>query len=184
MAQASPGATSFDAFSLAAHTVRVLDSSPGLFADELRRDGRRHHHRQRDRRAARRPSHRGRRARVPRRGGVPPDQPAEDACTTTSTSPARGSRPRRRCDTASSSSSTARRRACTATSASPPGNEDSPITPADYYQETKYQGEQAVAELVAQGPSGDDPAADGDLRTRRSGALPVPVPSRADGAAS
>ena len=33
----------------------------------------------------------------------------------------------------------------------PPGNEDSPITPADYYQETKYQGEQAVGELVAKG---------------------------------
>lgn len=35
--------------------------------------------------------------------------------------------------------------------ASPPGNEDSPITPADYYQETKYLGEQAVAELVTRG---------------------------------
>ena len=35
--------------------------------------------------------------------------------------------------------------------ASPPGNEDSPITPADYYQETKYLGEQAVADLVRQG---------------------------------
>jgi nucleoside-diphosphate-sugar epimerase len=35
--------------------------------------------------------------------------------------------------------------------ASPPGNEDSPITPADYYQETKYLGEQEVARLVAQG---------------------------------
>jgi nucleoside-diphosphate-sugar epimerase len=34
---------------------------------------------------------------------------------------------------------------------SPPGNEDSPITPADYYQQTKYEGEQAVAELVARG---------------------------------
>jgi nucleoside-diphosphate-sugar epimerase len=35
--------------------------------------------------------------------------------------------------------------------ASPPGSEDSPIAPADYYQETKYLGEQAVAELVGQG---------------------------------
>jgi nucleoside-diphosphate-sugar epimerase len=35
--------------------------------------------------------------------------------------------------------------------AAPPGNEDSPITPADYYQETKYQGEQEVRRLVAQG---------------------------------
>jgi nucleoside-diphosphate-sugar epimerase len=33
----------------------------------------------------------------------------------------------------------------------PPGNEDSPITPADYYQQTKYEGEQAVAALVAKG---------------------------------
>ena len=39
MAQALPVVTWFDAFSLAAHTVRVLDSSPGLFADELTRAG-------------------------------------------------------------------------------------------------------------------------------------------------
>jgi nucleoside-diphosphate-sugar epimerase len=35
--------------------------------------------------------------------------------------------------------------------ASPPGDENSPITPADYYQETKFQGEQEVARLVARG---------------------------------
>ena len=34
---------------------------------------------------------------------------------------------------------------------SPPGNEESPIRPEDYYQQTKYEGEQAVAELVARG---------------------------------
>ena len=34
---------------------------------------------------------------------------------------------------------------------SPPGNEDSPICPEDYYQQTKYEGEQAVADLVARG---------------------------------
>ena len=34
---------------------------------------------------------------------------------------------------------------------SPPGNENSPIRPEDYYQQTKYEGEQAVAELVARG---------------------------------
>lgn len=33
----------------------------------------------------------------------------------------------------------------------PPGNEDSPITPEDYYQETKYLGEQEVQRLVPQG---------------------------------
>lgn len=35
--------------------------------------------------------------------------------------------------------------------ANPPGNEDSPVTPADYYQETKYLGEQEVTRLVGQG---------------------------------
>ncbi|HEY8537058.1 MAG TPA: NAD-dependent epimerase/dehydratase family protein [Vicinamibacterales bacterium] len=35
--------------------------------------------------------------------------------------------------------------------ASPPGDEDSPIKPEDYYQETKYLGEQEVVRLVAQG---------------------------------
>jgi nucleoside-diphosphate-sugar epimerase len=35
--------------------------------------------------------------------------------------------------------------------AAPPGDEDSPITPADYYQQTKYEGEQEVARLVRQG---------------------------------
>jgi nucleoside-diphosphate-sugar epimerase len=35
--------------------------------------------------------------------------------------------------------------------ASPPGDEDSPIVPADYYQETKYLGEQEVTRLVGQG---------------------------------
>ena len=34
---------------------------------------------------------------------------------------------------------------------SPPGNEESPICPEDYYQQTKYEGEQAVADLVARG---------------------------------
>jgi nucleoside-diphosphate-sugar epimerase len=33
----------------------------------------------------------------------------------------------------------------------PPGNEDSPITPEDYYQQTKLEGEQEIARLVAQG---------------------------------
>jgi len=31
-----------------------------------------------------------------------------------------------------------------------PGHEDSPITPEDYYQLTKYEGEQAVAEIAGQ----------------------------------
>ena len=35
--------------------------------------------------------------------------------------------------------------------ASPPGDEDSPITPEDYYQETKYLGEQEVLALAARG---------------------------------
>lgn len=35
--------------------------------------------------------------------------------------------------------------------AAPPGNEESPIAPADYYQETKFLGELEVARLVAQG---------------------------------
>jgi nucleoside-diphosphate-sugar epimerase len=35
--------------------------------------------------------------------------------------------------------------------ANPPGDEDSPIAPEDYYQETKYLGEQEVSTLVAQG---------------------------------
>ena len=35
--------------------------------------------------------------------------------------------------------------------ASPPGNEDSPICPEDYYQQTKYEGEQAVTDLVLRG---------------------------------
>jgi nucleoside-diphosphate-sugar epimerase len=35
----------------------------------------------------------------------------------------------------------------------PPGDEDSPITPEDYYQVTKYEGEQEVAKLVARGLS-------------------------------
>ena len=34
---------------------------------------------------------------------------------------------------------------------SPPGNEDSPIRPEDYYQQTKYEGEQEIATLVGQG---------------------------------
>ncbi len=34
---------------------------------------------------------------------------------------------------------------------SPPGDEESPITPEDYYQQTKYEGEQEIARLVAQG---------------------------------
>ena len=34
---------------------------------------------------------------------------------------------------------------------SPPGNEDSPIRPEDYYQQTKYEGEQEIAALVARG---------------------------------
>jgi nucleoside-diphosphate-sugar epimerase len=33
----------------------------------------------------------------------------------------------------------------------PPGNEDSPIAPEDYYQETKYLGEQEIARLVTEG---------------------------------
>ncbi|HEX7084844.1 MAG TPA: NAD-dependent epimerase/dehydratase family protein [Vicinamibacterales bacterium] len=35
--------------------------------------------------------------------------------------------------------------------ASPPGDESSPIAPEDYYQETKYLGEQEVARLAQQG---------------------------------
>jgi nucleoside-diphosphate-sugar epimerase len=35
--------------------------------------------------------------------------------------------------------------------ANPPGNEDSPIAPADYYQQTKYEGEQVVQEFIRQG---------------------------------
>lgn len=34
---------------------------------------------------------------------------------------------------------------------SPPGAEDSPIQPEDYYQKTKYEGEQEIATLVARG---------------------------------
>ena len=34
---------------------------------------------------------------------------------------------------------------------SPPGNEDSPIQPEDYYQRTKYEGEQEIATLVGRG---------------------------------
>ena len=34
---------------------------------------------------------------------------------------------------------------------SPPGSEDSPIQPEDYYQKTKYEGEQEIATLVARG---------------------------------
>lgn len=33
----------------------------------------------------------------------------------------------------------------------PPGNENSPIRPEDYYQQTKYEGEQEIAALVARG---------------------------------
>lgn len=33
----------------------------------------------------------------------------------------------------------------------PPGDEDSPITPADYYQQTKYEGEEVVREYIADG---------------------------------
>lgn len=35
--------------------------------------------------------------------------------------------------------------------ASPPGDERSPIAPEDYYQQTKYEGEQEIAALVARG---------------------------------
>ena len=35
--------------------------------------------------------------------------------------------------------------------ASPPGDEDSPIAPEDYYQQTKYEGELEIATLVARG---------------------------------
>jgi len=35
--------------------------------------------------------------------------------------------------------------------ARPPGDEDSPIAPEDYYQQTKYEGEQEIAALVARG---------------------------------
>jgi nucleoside-diphosphate-sugar epimerase len=35
--------------------------------------------------------------------------------------------------------------------ANPPGNEDSPIVPADYYQQTKYEGELVVQEFIRQG---------------------------------
>ena len=34
---------------------------------------------------------------------------------------------------------------------SPPGDEDSPVRPEDYYQRTKYEGEQEIAALVSQG---------------------------------
>jgi nucleoside-diphosphate-sugar epimerase len=34
---------------------------------------------------------------------------------------------------------------------SPPGDETSPITPEDYYQQTKYEGEREIAALVARG---------------------------------
>ena len=34
---------------------------------------------------------------------------------------------------------------------SPPGNEESPIRPEDYYQKTKYEGEQEISALVARG---------------------------------
>ena len=34
---------------------------------------------------------------------------------------------------------------------SPPGDEESPITPEDYYQVTKYEGEQQITALVAKG---------------------------------
>lgn len=33
----------------------------------------------------------------------------------------------------------------------PPGNEDSPIAPADYYQQTKYEGEEVTQEFISQG---------------------------------
>ncbi|MDT8420522.1 MAG: NAD(P)-dependent oxidoreductase [Desulfuromonadales bacterium] len=33
----------------------------------------------------------------------------------------------------------------------PPGNEKSPIAPADYYQQTKYEGEEVVQEFIAKG---------------------------------
>ena len=35
--------------------------------------------------------------------------------------------------------------------ASPPGDENSPVAPEDYYQQTKYEGESAIAALVAKG---------------------------------
>ena len=35
--------------------------------------------------------------------------------------------------------------------ASPPGNENSPIRPEDYYQQTKYEGEQEISMLVDHG---------------------------------
>lgn len=35
--------------------------------------------------------------------------------------------------------------------ASPPGDESSPIAPEDYYQQTKYEGEQEIAALAARG---------------------------------
>ena len=35
--------------------------------------------------------------------------------------------------------------------AAPPGDERSPIAPEDYYQQTKYEGEQEIAALVARG---------------------------------
>jgi nucleoside-diphosphate-sugar epimerase len=38
--------------------------------------------------------------------------------------------------------------------AAPPGDEDSPICPEDYYQQTKYEGEQEVASLTARGLPG------------------------------
>lgn len=36
----------------------------------------------------------------------------------------------------------------------PPGNEDSPIAPEDYYQQTKWEGELAFREVLAQGLEG------------------------------
>jgi nucleoside-diphosphate-sugar epimerase len=36
--------------------------------------------------------------------------------------------------------------------ADPPGNEDSPIAPEDYYQQTKYEGELVCAEYSEEGP--------------------------------
>jgi 2-alkyl-3-oxoalkanoate reductase len=35
--------------------------------------------------------------------------------------------------------------------ANPPGNEESPIAPADYYQQTKYEGELVVQEFIQEG---------------------------------
>jgi nucleoside-diphosphate-sugar epimerase len=36
----------------------------------------------------------------------------------------------------------------------PPGNEESPIAPEDYYQQTKWEGEQAFREVMSQGLDG------------------------------